>query len=341
MSRRFGWATESLMRRAPRGLYAQVRAIRADRLVPLPDDIDDESAAAMMLKGMTVEYLIRRTYPVQAGANGVVPCSGGRRGADCVSMACALGGAGDWYGRYGGRSRMARDNGCHHAIVYTKEDFVKRVREITNGAGVPVVYDSVGRATFAGSLDCLSPRGMLVGFGNASGKPEPFDMTVLAQKGSLYLTRPALFAYTSTRQDLLASALALFEVVRTQMVKVDIRQRWPLAEVVAAHRSLEARMTTRIHDPAAVVSVLHACCLQFLGARGMLAVERHVRRRTDAPRRPLGQPTRHRHPRRLGGVDLRVRSDQVVPSRAVAVRVDRTRSAWFCSTGLPGRYTWR
>jgi NADPH2:quinone reductase len=142
------------------------------------------------------------------------------------------------------KAALARENGCHHAIVYTKTDFVAGVREITNGAGVPVVYDSVGRATFAGSLDCLSPRGMLVSFGNASGKPDPFDTSILAQKGSLYLTRPALFAYTSTREDLLACAHALFDVVRVGVVKIDIRQRYPLADAVEAHLGLEARKTT-------------------------------------------------------------------------------------------------
>ena len=228
----------------PPGAYAQVRPMRADRLVPLPREIDDEVAAAMMLKGMTVEYLIRRTFPVQRGQTVLLHAAAGGVGLIACQWLSHLGA--EVIGTVGTpeKATLARDNGCHHPIVYTETDFVKRVREITNGRGVPVVYDSVGRATFAGSLDCLAPRGMLVGFGNASGKPEPFDMTVLAQKGSLYLTRPALFAYTSTREELLACAGALFDVVKAGVVKIDIRQRWPLAEAVEAHRSLEARKTT-------------------------------------------------------------------------------------------------
>jgi NADPH:quinone reductase len=226
------------------GAYAEARNVPAERLVPLPDPIAEETAAAMMLKGMTVEYLVRRAYPVQPG--------------DTVLLHAAAGGVGliacQWLRHLGAtvigtvgseaKAELARAHGCHHPIVYTRDDFVARVRALTAGEGVPVVYDSVGRATFPASLDCLRPRGTFVGFGNASGKPGPFDMGILAQKGSLYLTRPTLFTYTRTRAELLESAGALFDVVRQGVVRVEVRQRWPLAQAAEAHRALEARATT-------------------------------------------------------------------------------------------------
>ena len=228
----------------PPGAYADMRTIKADRLVPLPDDIDDETAAAVLLKGMTVEYLIRRCYPVEKGQTVLWHAAAG--GVGLI--------AGQWLKHLGVRAigtvgsekkaRLAMENGYWETVVYSREGFVQRVRELTDGNGVPVVYDSVGKSTFEGSLDCLRPRGMLVGFGNASGKPPPFDMGVLAQKGSLYLTRPTLMSYTASRSDLLASANALFEVIQSGAVKVSIGQRWPLEEAVAAHRALEARSTT-------------------------------------------------------------------------------------------------
>ncbi len=228
----------------PLGAYSERRNVPAHRLVPLPDGIDDESAAAGMLKGMTVECLIRRTYPVRAG--------------DTVLWHAAAGGVGliacQWLRHLGvtvigtvssdEKAELARAHGCDHVIVYTREDFVARVREITAGALVPVVYDSVGRATFPASLDCLRPRGMFVGFGNASGKPDPFDMQILATKGSLYLTRPVLMTYTAAREDLLASARALFDVMLSGAVKIDVRQRFPLKDAAEAHRALESRSTT-------------------------------------------------------------------------------------------------
>jgi NADPH2:quinone reductase len=226
------------------GGYAQSRLIPAHRLVRLPDGISEQQAAAMMLQGMTVEYLIRRTYAVQAG--------------DTVLFHAAAGGVGliacQWLNHLGAtvigtvgsdaKAELAHSNGCHHTINYRSDDFVARVREITDGRGVPVVYDSVGRDTFERSLDCLAPLGMLVSFGNASGPVDAFNPGLLAQKGSLFLTRPTLMTYTESRDDLLASAAALFEVVRSGAVSIDVNQSYPLAETAQAHRDLEARTTT-------------------------------------------------------------------------------------------------
>lgn len=226
------------------GAYAEARNLPAHRLVPLPSAISDEVAAASLLKGMTVEYLIRRTFAVQPGMTVLFHAAAGGVGL----LAC------QWLAHLGvtvigtvssdDKAELARAHGCHHTIVYTREDFVERVRAITNGAGVPVAYDSVGKTTFTRSLDCLARRGMLVGFGNASGKPDPLDVLLLSQKGSLFVTRPTLFDYTVTRAELLASAAALFEVIASGAVKVDIRQRWPLRDAAEAHRALESRSTT-------------------------------------------------------------------------------------------------
>jgi len=226
------------------GAYAEARTLSASRLVPLPEGIDDRTAAAAMLKGMTVEYLIRRTFRVERGMTVLFHAAAGGVGLF----------AGQWLAHLGARvlgtvgseekAALARAHGCEHAIVYTKEDFVGRVREITGGAGVPVVYDSVGKATFEGSLACLSRRGTLVSFGNASGAPDPIDPLVLSRRGSLYLTRPTLFDYTATREELLASAAALFEVLGTGAVKAEVRHTWPLRDAARAHRALEARETT-------------------------------------------------------------------------------------------------
>jgi NADPH2:quinone reductase len=225
------------------GAYAEARVVRADRLVPLPEHVSDEVAAAVLLKGMTVEYLVRRCYPVKkhqtvlwhaaAGGVGLIACQW-----LATLGVTVIGTVGDAQ-----KAKLALEHGLSHAIIYTEEDFVQRVRELTGGKGVPVVFDSVGKSTFEGSLDCLSPRGMLVGFGNASGKPEPFDMGILAQKGSLYLTRPTLFSYTSSRQELTASAGALFEMLESGAIKPLISQKLPLAAAADAHRALEARST--------------------------------------------------------------------------------------------------
>lgn len=227
----------------PPGAYATHRNVRAAVLVPLPDGVTDEVAAAALLKGMTVEYLIRRTSPVAAGMTVLWHAAAGGVGLIACQWLAHLGvtvigtvGSDD-------KAALAQAHGCTHPIVYTRDSFEARVLELTSGQGVPVVFDSVGRATFDGSLRCLRRRGMLVGFGNASGKPDPFDMGRLAQHGSLFLTRPTLFDYVATRDELLASASALFAVLTSGAVKVEIRQRWPLAEAAAAHRALEDRRT--------------------------------------------------------------------------------------------------
>lgn len=225
------------------GSYAEVRRVPADRLVALPAGIDDETAGAMMLKGMTVEYLIRRTFPVKSGQKVLFHAAAGGVGLIACQWLTHLGV--EVIGTVGSeeKAELAREHGCRHTILYTKEDFVARVKELTGGAGVPVVYDSVGKSTFSSSLDCLSARGTYVGFGSASGKPDPFDMGILAQKGSLYLTRPTLAHYTASRADLTESANALFAVVQSGVVRISVRQRWALGEAAEAHRALEGRRT--------------------------------------------------------------------------------------------------
>ncbi|MCX4245023.1 quinone oxidoreductase family protein [Paraliomyxa miuraensis] len=227
----------------PPGAYATHRNVRAAVLVPLPDGVSDEVAAAALLKGMTVEFLVRRTFPVEPGMTVLWHAAAGGVGLIACQWLAHLGvtvigtvGSDD-------KAELARAHGCTHPIVYTRDAFEARVLELTGGQGVPVAYDSVGRATFDGSLRCLRRRGMLVGFGNASGKPDPFDIGRLAQHGSLFLTRPMLFDYVATREELLASAGALFSVLESGAVKVEVRQRWPLVEAEAAHRALEDRRT--------------------------------------------------------------------------------------------------
>jgi NADPH2:quinone reductase len=228
----------------PVGAYAEVRLIPADRVVALPVAIDDQTAAAMMLQGMTAQYLLRRTYRVQSGDAVLLHAAAGGVGLIASQWARQLGAL--VIGTVGSdeKAAVARAHGCHHAIVYTRENFVERVREITNGQGVAVVYDSVGQQTFMGSLDCLRPLGMMVSFGNASGPVPAFEPGLLAAKGSLFLTRPSLMHYTAQRRDLVASAADLFDVVATDAVKIEVRQTYPLAETAQAHRDLEARKTT-------------------------------------------------------------------------------------------------
>ena len=227
----------------PVGSYATERVMPWHRVVKLPDFISTESAAAMMLQGMTVEYLIRRTYEVQPG--------------DTVLFQAAAGGVGlvacQWLKQLGAtvigtvgseaKAELAKEAGCDHVILYNEEDVATKVREITEGAGVPVVHDGVGASTVDGSLDSLKPRGLFVTFGNASGPIQNFNLATLSAKGSLYMTRPTLMTYTASREDMVASSSALFEAVGNGLT-FHINQRYALADAAQAHRDLEARKTT-------------------------------------------------------------------------------------------------
>lgn len=228
----------------PVGAYAHARVMPADRLVRLPDAISFEQGAAMMLQGMTAQYLLRRTYRVQPGDTILIHAAAGGVGLIVCQWARALGAT--VIGTVGSdaKAELARAHGCDHTIVYTREKFADRVREITGGAGLPVVYDSIGKDTFMDSLACLRPLGMMVNFGSASGPVPPFDIGVLARMGSLFLTRPTLFTYAAKRSDLLAMAGELFDVVSSGKVKIDINQRYALADAAQAHRDLEGRRTT-------------------------------------------------------------------------------------------------
>ncbi len=228
----------------PPGSYSEVRVMPADRLVKVPDGITDQQAAAMMLKGMTVQYLIRRTYNVQPGETVLFHAAAGGVGLIACQWLKALGAT--VIGTVGSdeKAELARAHGCDHPVVYTREDFAKRVKELTGGTGVPVVYDSVGKSTFPASLDCLRPLGLFVSFGNASGPVPPFEISLLTQKGSLYATRPTLATYTATRADLEATANELFEVVRSGKVKIRVNHTYPLKDAQQVHRDLEGRRTT-------------------------------------------------------------------------------------------------
>ena len=228
----------------PIGGYAEVRTIDADRLVRLPGDIGFELAAAMMLQGMTARMLLRSVYPVAAGDTILVHAAAGGVGLILCQWAAALGAIVIGTVSTDDKAELARAHGCHHPIVYTRQDFVAEVERITHGVKLPVVYDSVGRDTFMKSLDCLRPRGLMVSFGQSSGPVEQFSPTVLAQKGSLFLTRPTLFHYIASRAELEASAAELFEAVASGKVRVDVRQRFPLEQAAEAHRALEARATS-------------------------------------------------------------------------------------------------
>jgi NADPH2:quinone reductase len=228
----------------PPGAYAEARVMPADRLVKLPDGVSDEQAAGMMLKGMTVQYLVRRTYAVKAGDVVVWQAAAGGVGLIACQWLKALGATVIGTAGSDEKAALARAHGADHVIVYTRESFPEKVRELTGGRGVPVVYDSVGRSTFMGSLDCLRPRGLLVAFGNASGAVPPFDLLLLSQKGSLYVTRPTLVSYTATRAELEETAADLFDVVRSGKVRIELGRTYPLAEAAQAHRDLEARKTT-------------------------------------------------------------------------------------------------
>ena len=229
---------------APMGAYAEARLMPADRVVKVPDGISDIQAASMMLKGMTAQYLLRRTYRVKAGDTILVHAAAGGVGLILCQWAKHLGAT--VIGTVGSEEKaaLARANGCAHTVIYTREDFQSRVMEITGGKKVPVVYDSVGKDTFARSLDCLQPMGMMVLYGAASGPVPPFDLGQLAAKGSLFITRPTLFVYTAKREDLVASATELFDLVLHGAVKLHVNQTYALKDAAQAHRDLEARKTT-------------------------------------------------------------------------------------------------
>jgi NADPH:quinone reductase len=228
----------------PPGAYAQVRLIPADRLVKLPESITTRQAAAMMLQGMTARYLLRGCFDVKAGDTILIHAAAGGVGSIVCQWAKHLGAT--VIGTVGTEEKAAKatENGCDYPVLYKKEDFAARVKEITEGRGVDVVYDSVGQATFMKSLDCLRPLGTMVSFGQSSGPVAPLELGLLSAKGSLFLTRPSLMTYTAKREDLLTHARDLFEVVEKGGVKVEIRQTFPLSDAARAHRDLEGRRTT-------------------------------------------------------------------------------------------------
>jgi NADPH2:quinone reductase len=229
---------------APEGAYSEQRIVSAARLVALPDDIDEQTAAAMMIRGMTARYLLKETYNVKPGDTILVHAAAGGVGLIMCQWAKHLGAT--VIGTVGSdeKAAIARARGCDIPIVYTREDFVARVREITKGEGVPVVYDSVGRTTFEGSLRCLSPRGIMASFGEASGDPDPMPPRRLGQLGSIYLTHPSLSNYTATRAELMEAVTDLFDMVRGRKISIDIGKTYPLREAPQAHADLEARRTT-------------------------------------------------------------------------------------------------
>ena len=228
----------------PIGGYAEVRLIPADRVVKLPDAISFEEAAAMMLQGMTAHMLLFGVYPVKAGDTILIHAAAGGVGLIVCQWAKALGAT--VIGTVGSdeKAELVRAHGCDHPIVYTRQDFVAEVDRITGGEKLPVVYDGVGRETFMKSLDCIRPRGLMVSFGNASGPVDPFPIAILAQKGSLFLTRPAMYEYTATSTELQRSAADLFEAVTSGKVKIEVKQRFPLKDAAEAHRAIEARKTS-------------------------------------------------------------------------------------------------
>jgi NADPH2:quinone reductase len=228
----------------PIGAYAEANNVPADRVVKLPDGVSDEVAAAAMLKGMTAQYLLKRTFPVQRGQTIVFHSAAGGVGLIGCQWAKHLGAT--VIGTVGSddKAQLARSHGCDYVLNTRTEDWAKRVREITGGDGVPAVYDSVGKQTWSGSLDCLAVRGMMVSFGNSSGAVPAFEPAILSAKGSLYLTRPTLFHYTRTRAELQQTAEDLFAVIASGAVKIAINQRFKLEEARAAHEALHSRATT-------------------------------------------------------------------------------------------------
>lgn len=228
----------------PVGSYAEARVMTAERLVKIPDNITDQQAASMMLKGMTAQYLLHRTYKVKAGDTILVHAAAGGVGLILCQWAKHIGA--NVIGTVGSaeKASLAKAHGADHVIRYDSEDFVARVAEITGGKKCHVVYDGVGKTTFSKSLDCIAPLGLMVSYGAASGKMDPLDVGSLAGKGSLYVTRPTLDTYIATRADLLATANSLFDVVGRGIVKIEINQSYALKDAAQAHRDLEARKTT-------------------------------------------------------------------------------------------------
>jgi len=226
------------------GCYAAERVVPADRVIKLPPNISYEQAAAMMLKGMTAEYLLRRTFKVEKGMNVLMHAAAGGVGLILCQWANYLGA--NVIGTVGSKDKaaLAKANGCHHTILYREEDFVARVKEITGGKLCDVVYDGIGNATFPGSLDCIRPLGMFVSFGSSSGQIDAFNINILQTKGSLFATRPTLNTYAAKREDLLAIANDLFDVVGKGAVKIPINQKYALRDAAKAHRDLEGRATT-------------------------------------------------------------------------------------------------
>ena len=226
------------------GAYSEVRVMPAERLLVLPEKISFETAAAMMLKGMTAQYLLRQTYKVQPGDTVLLHAAAGGVGLIACQWLKVLGATVIATAGSEEKCATAKAHGADHCINYRKDSFVERVKAITGGKGVPVVYDSVGKDTFIGSLDCLRPRGLMVSFGNSSGPVPPFELSLLQQKGSLYITRPTLVSYTGKRDDLVATAKDLFDVVASGKVKIEVNHRYPLKDAAEAQRDLEARKTT-------------------------------------------------------------------------------------------------
>jgi NADPH2:quinone reductase len=227
----------------PLGSYAEQRTIPAARLVKLPDGVDDRQGAALMLKGLTTHYLITRCYPVKPGDTILIHAAAGGVGLLVCQWAKHLGATVIGTVSTPAKAELAASHGCDHPILYREENFVDRVRELTNGEGVPVVYDSVGRDTFDGSLDCLRPLGLMVTFGQSSGSVPPLAVHELTAHGSLFLTRPTLATYTATREQLTANAAELFAVVESGAVKIEINQTYALQDAAQAHRDLESRKT--------------------------------------------------------------------------------------------------
>jgi len=228
----------------PLGAYSQVRCLPAHRLLKLPDGIDFRTGAAMMLQGLTAAYLLRQTYRVQPGDVVLIHAAAGGVGLIACQWAKLLGATVIGTVSSEAKAELAKQHGCDHIIFYTREDVAKRVRELTGGKGVAVVYDGVGKDTFIGSLDSLRPRGMMVTFGNASGPVPPVDLLQLSQRGSLFITRPTLMHYSARRDELLALGDELFDVVGSGKVRIEVNQSYALADAAAAHRDLEARKTT-------------------------------------------------------------------------------------------------